>query len=131
MRSQRIPAAEKFLRARAAYFDAVRCGVKELISQALDYRKVRSEATAYAESYQALLLVLLQMAERKDEVEAQTAMAGLATALSVDSVSVDITDYRGGRRQASLVAPTHPLRALWYATWAEMGRYMAQALLHG
>jgi hypothetical protein len=121
VRWPRVPAAEAFLRTRAVYFEAVRCGAKELISQALDYCKVRSEAAAYAESYQALLAVLLQMAESKDEVEAQTALGGLATALSVDSVSVDITDYRGGRRQAALVAPTHPLRALWYATWAEVG----------
>ena len=120
VRWPRIAAAETFLRARAVYFDALRCGRKELITQAADYSKTRSEAAAYAESYQALLASLLQMAESEDAVEAQAALTGLATVLSVDSVSVDITDYHGARRQAALVAPTHPLRAIWYATWAEV-----------
>ena len=63
-----------------------------------------------------------KMADTDDELESQTALAGIATALSIDSVSVDLTDYRGGRRHAALVAPTHPIRALWYATWAEVGQ---------
>lgn len=126
IRWPRIPAAEAFLRSRSVYFDAVRSGRKELISQATDCRKTRAEAVAYAESYQTLLSSLLKSAGSEDEVEAQAALTGLATVLSIDSVSVDLSDYRGGRRQAALVAPTHPLRALWYATWAEVAESWLQ-----
>ena len=46
--------------------------------------------------------------------------------LALDTITLDILNHKGERREAALIAPTHPLRALWLTTWAEV----AEAWLH-
>ena len=123
------PAGERFLAARARYFQAVRCGTLELVTQGIDATVHTEHASAYAEAYLELLADLTWCAEAASKSDSQRAFADLRKVLALDSVLLAIVDYRGRRRDAVLVAPTHPLRALWFATWAKLGaRWVAAAM---
>ena len=39
----------------------------------------------------------------------------------MDTVRLVVEDYRGKIREAAVVAPTHPLRALWHLAWSLLG----------
>lgn len=112
----------EFLGARAAWFEAVRSGVSELVTQAADLLALRPLAIAYADAYQSLIAELLRRAEPSDSSDGRAALSDLWRMLTLDTVTVAVTDHRGRRREAALVAPTHPLRVLWFAAWAETGR---------
>lgn len=114
-------ASERFLEARTRYFAAVRSGTSELVTQAVDAGANAELASDYAGAYLALLADLAQRAEATTKSESQRAFADLRKILALDSVLLAIVDHRGRRRDAVLVAPTHPLRALWFATWAKLG----------
>ena len=120
------PLTQTFLAARARYFTALRAGGKELVTQAADLRQLRSLIVAYAEAYEALVAHLLQRAESASEAESQRTLFELRHVLALDTITLDILNHKGERREAALIAPTHPLRALWLATWAEV----AEAWLH-
>jgi hypothetical protein len=120
------PSAQTFLAARARYFMALRAAGKELVTQAADLRRLRSLIVAYAEAYQALVAHLLQRAESAADVDSQRILFELRHVLALDTITLDILNHKGERREAALIAPTHPLRALWLATWAEV----AEAWLH-
>lgn len=120
-------AVSLFLAARARYFEAVRSGSKELITQGADLRSLRRLVTEYADAYGRLVHDRLRRAASESGAAAQEALAELRRILAVDTVALAIRDYRGRRRDAALVAPTHPLRALWLVTWAELS---AQWLVH-
>ena len=47
--------------------------------------------------------------------------------LSVDTVRLVVEDYRGQVREAALIAPVHPLRALWQLAWAQLGAAWVRA----
>ena len=112
-------ATANFLVARAAYFEAIRGGARELVTQAADLRALRPLIARYANAYQELVQALLHLAESGGQT-AKQALSDLRKALVVDTVNLAIRDHRGRRREAALVAPTHPLRALWLAAWAEL-----------
>ena len=120
-----------FLDARTAWFNAVRSGASELITQAADLLTLRPLAFAYATTYQRLIAALLREAEAGDDAEGKAALADLWRMLTLDTVTVDVIDHRGHRREAALVAPTHPLRVLWFAAWAEMGAQWLEAARKG
>jgi hypothetical protein len=120
------PSTQTFLAARAHYFTALRAAGKELVTQAADLRQLRSLIVAYAEAYQALVAHLLQRAESAVDVDSQHILFQLRHVLALDTIALDILNHKGERREAALIAPTHPLRALWLATWAEV----AEAWLH-
>jgi hypothetical protein len=115
-------ATDEFLAARAAYFDAVRADSRGLITQGADLRSLRPLAIEYASAYLGLIQDLGRRAEVGGTVGSRRAFADLRRVLTVDAVSLAITDHRGRRREATLLGPTHPLRALWLATWAELGK---------
>ena len=69
---------------------------------------------------------LLQRAESAADVDGQHILFELRHVLALDTITLDILNHKGERREAALIAPTHPLRALWLATWAEV----AEAWLH-
>lgn len=122
------PAGERFLEARTRYFEAVRGGTAELVTQGIDAGAHAELASEYAEAYLELLADLKRRAEATAKGDAQRAFADLRKVLALDSVLLAIVDHRGRRRDAVLVAPTHPLRALWFATWAKLGaRWVAAA----
>jgi hypothetical protein len=120
----RWPSIEKcreFLAARQDWFAAVRASASELVTQAANFRSLRPLAVRYAEAYQQLIGALLQRVEVSDSPQSKTALGDLWRMLTLDTVTVAVIDHRGRRREAALVAPTHPLRVLWFAAWAETG----------
>jgi DNA phosphorothioation-dependent restriction protein DptH len=120
-------AVESFLAARARYFEAVRAGERELISQAADFLTLQEDCAEYVAAYRDLLRDLRQKIERGAGTDQQRAIIALRTALAVDTVSVTLTDFRGNVREAALVGPTHPLRALWLATWSHVAQHWLSA----
>ena len=121
-------ASERFLEARNRYFEGVRGGTSELVTQGIDADAHADLAGDYAEAYLELLADLMRRAEATAKSDSQRAFSDLRKMLALDSVLLAIVDYRGRRRDAVLVAPTHPLRALWFATWAKLGaRWVAAA----
>lgn len=121
------PATKGFLAARARYFEIVRNGTKELVTQGVDFNYAQSAIMDYASAYLDLVRELGRRAESLTPLESQRAFSDLRKVLAVDSVFLAITDHRGRRREAVLVAPTHPLRALWLAVWAELGKVWLDA----
>ncbi|MFK9902966.1 hypothetical protein ACJEPZ_28710, partial [Klebsiella pneumoniae] len=77
---------------------------------------------AYAESYLDLVRNLIRQAEMTSGVERQQHLQSLRNVLAVDSIHVILTDFRGRHREAVLVSPTHPLRALWLNSWVTLGK---------
>lgn len=119
---------ERLLKARTRYFEAVRGGTSELVTQGVDAGAHAGLASDYAEAYLELLADLSRRAEVTEKSDSQRAFGDLRKVLALDSVLLAIVDHRGRRRDAVLVAPTHPLRALWFATWAKLGaRWVAAA----
>ncbi|MFE5485854.1 hypothetical protein [Streptomyces sp. NPDC056527] len=117
-----------FLRARRAYFDAVLGAGNEesegegLVTEAHDLDLLRPSLVAYAESYTELVAEQLRHMERVVDEGRGAALAALAELQQIDCVEVALTDGVGRRDTVLLVSPTHPLRALWLATWADLGR---------
>jgi hypothetical protein len=109
-----------YLDARAAYFDAIRRGQRELISQAADFLALRGAAIAYAGAYRDLIGDMVARVERLSGADQQKALLAMRTALAIDIVRTVVTDYRGRVREAAIIGPTHPLRALWQVGWAEL-----------
>lgn len=117
-----------FLSARRAWFDAVRQGTSELVTQGADFLSLRPVAIDYADAYRALVEALLSRARAASGAEAQGHLGDLWRVLSLDTVVLTVSDHRDRRREAALVAPTHPLRVLWFTAWSEMGdRWLSAA----
>jgi DNA phosphorothioation-dependent restriction protein DptH len=126
-----IDECREFLDARQGWFDAMRGGTSELVTQAADLRALRPLAVAYADAYQRLVGALLRRAEASDSPGVRAALGDLWRILTLDTVTVAVIDHRGRRREAALVAPTHPLCVLWFAAWAEMGAQWLEAARKG
>lgn len=120
-------AVREFLDARAAYFARVQQGSKELVSQGLDFLAAASEVLSYAGAYVDLLKDLSTKIEREAGSDQLKAIVALRAALAVDSVRLVVEDYRGHVREAALLAPLHPLRALWQLGWAQLGAAWVRA----
>lgn len=117
----------RFLEARSAWFDVVRSGAAELITQAADFLENHPLAIEYADAYRELLKELLSQASGSSSGDTRVDSSALGRFLTLDTVSLTILDYRGHRREAALLAPTHPLRVLWWATWARTGESWVEA----
>jgi hypothetical protein len=111
-----------FLAAREEFFAAVRKDTVELIMQGLSFRDSEKECLAYAESYLDLVKSFIRQAETTSGAERQQHLHVLRNVLAVDSIHVILTDFRGRHREAVLVSPTHPLRALWLSSWVTLGK---------
>ena len=114
-------AVRSFLDARATCFDRVVQGNGTLVSQGLDYLRNGPEVLAYAAAYSDLLGDLAAKVEREAGSDQLKAIVSLRSVLTVDTVRLVIENYRGHVREAALIAPTHPLRALWQLVWARLG----------
>lgn len=120
-------AVRGFLDARAAYFARVLQGSKGLVSQGLDFLAAAPDIIAYAGAYADLLKDLSTKVERESGGDQLKAIVALRAALGVDSVRLVVEDYRGHVREAALLGPTHPLRALWQLGWARLGAAWVRA----
>ena len=114
-------AVRSFLDARATYFGRVVQGNRSLVSQGLDCLGSGPAVLAYAAAYNDLLGDLATNVEREAGSDQLKAIVSLRSALTVDTVRLVLGDYRGRAREAALIAPTHPLRALWRLAWAQLG----------
>jgi hypothetical protein len=110
--------AQRFCEARAAFFSAVIDGDRQLVMQGADLIGLKELAQNYAAGYVAWLEAVLAKAASGDEIVARSAFDELKEALSLDTVSLFLRDYRGKQRDAILLGPIHPLRALWHTAWA-------------
>lgn len=115
-------AMASFLAAREEMFVAVRKDTAELIMQGLSFRDAEKECLAYAEAYLDLVRNLIRQAETTSGAERQQHLHALRNVLAVDSIHVILTDFRGRHREAVLVSPTHPLRAIWLSSWVSLGK---------
>lgn len=113
---------QSFLSAREQYFSAVRAGKFELVSQGLSVFNTEPQCIAYAMAYLNLVRDLTRQCELTTHTNRQRSLQALRNVLAVDSVHVIIVDFRGRHKEAALVSPTHPLRALWSLCWATLGR---------
>lgn len=115
-------AMASFLAAREELFAAVRKNTAELIMQGLSFRDAEKACLVYAEAYLDLVRNLIRQAETTSAAERQQHLQALRNVLAVDSIHVILTDFRGRHREAVLVSPTHPLRALWLSSWVALGK---------
>ena len=114
-------AVRSFLDARSAYFASIVQGTRGLVSQGLDFLRNAPAVLAYAAAYHDLLGDLSTKVERAAGSDQLKAIVSLRSALTVDTIRLVVQDYRGQVREAALIAPTHPLRALWQLAWAQLG----------
>ncbi len=120
--------ARRFGEARAELFSAVLQGDQQLIVQGADLLELMIPARNYADAYVAWLEAALARGAAPDASTARQGFEELRVALGVDSVSLVLRDYRGRRREAVLLGPTHPLRIVWHAAWAQLARcWLARA----
>ncbi len=92
-----------------------------MVSQGLDLLSNGPAVLAYAAAYVDLLKDLFTKVERETGAGQLDTIVVLRSALAVDTVRLVVKDYRGQVREAALIAPTHPLRALWQLAWAQLG----------
>lgn len=115
----RSVAVDAFLAARTRYFEAI-AGRDSLITQGADLSTTRAAAAAYATAY-ADVLTDLRNRLGQGGADRDRVRTDLRTMLATDMIRLVLSDYRGRVREAALLGPTHPLRALWLASWAELG----------
>jgi hypothetical protein len=119
-------AMKSFLATRKEFFSVVRKDQSDLTLQGFPFRDAEKECQAYAEAYLDLLTHLMKQASGDSRA---SNLQALCDALAVDSVSVRLSDFHGSHhKEAILVSPTHPLRALWLTSWAVLGNNWIQEL---
>ena len=109
----------------------VRKDSAELSMQGLLFHDSEKECLAYAERYLDLVRNLIRQAEMTSGGERQQHLRSLRNVLSVDSIHVILTDFRGRHREAVLVSPTHPVRALWLNSWVTLGKDWIEKIKSG
>ncbi len=119
----RSAAVESFLAARVLYFQSVRMGDKDMITQGRDLADLSATCEEYASTYRDLIGDLRAKIEKTDGADQQRLISGLRAVLSIDTVRVFVADFRGRIREAAIICPTHPLRALWFSLWARVSRH--------
>ncbi|MGW0755564.1 methylation-associated defense system ATP-binding protein MAD8 [Streptomyces sp. NPDC002814] len=123
---------DAYLQARAELFAAVRRdaeGTAPLVVEATDPRTVRKETDAYAEAYLRAVNRCVRALENPRGSTGDRDRAELALLLRTDTLQVDLTDARGGRRRVIIVAPTHPLRMLWWSGQAALADHWLERLV--
>lgn len=127
-------ATQTFLETRSQYFEAIcqdRENDQQLVTQAANFYQLQDLVARYASTYQAAIHYQLeQIRSTKGDLQQQS-LSALRTLLAVDTVALTLVDYRGQTREAALISPTHPLRALWLATWAQVGQSWIQQASSG
>lgn len=124
-------ACDSFLIARSELFGLIQGedgrGVVELARTSA----IEDDVLNYAAAYSELVGHALRRVETAGSDQQKPALEVLSAVLSVDSVAVCLTDFKGGRRTGYLVAPTHPLRLLWLACWSKLATAWADQLRSG
>ncbi len=115
---RRLASVEPFLSRRRELFRLIRGSAGDVIETVRWSTDLTSRARAYARAYRDVL--------------AESEIGGDTRApLLIDTLRLRLEDS-GRSEQAVVVLPTHPLRILWYAAYAElMARWEAQLLAAG
>ncbi|MDR0655895.1 MAG: hypothetical protein LBG22_06225 [Treponema sp.] len=124
-------AYNSFLAARETFFNSIRQNQSCVIMQGLSFAHTENECLMYAEAYLNLIKSILHIAETSEGMEKQQYLETLRNITAVDSIHIILTDYRGKSREAMLIAPTHPLRTLWFLGWSALGRDWINVLKEG
>lgn len=122
---------DHFLDVRREYFEAILHGEKNLVTQGADFLALTEICGEYAEAYSDLLSELSENALHGVGLEQQAAISNLRKALLIDTIRITLTDFAGNKREAVLVAPTHPLRVLWMAEWSRLAQDWLLAVSSG
>ncbi|MEV7435280.1 methylation-associated defense system ATP-binding protein MAD8 [Streptomyces griseoviridis] len=115
-----------YLRARAAVFDLLALpgatdGASDvLVVEGADPRALRAAAEAYAEAYLTAVTACLRALDRPGASDMDRRRTRLHGLLRTDTLTVHLHDTTGSRRTVVLVAPTHPLRMLWWGGQAAL-----------
>ena len=121
------PSVQAFLAAREGYFQQIRQGQLELTTQGLSIADAKQQCINYASAYLELLQELTTQS-RQEQGSNNKTIQSLRIVLAADSIHVVITDFRGRHKEAAIVSPTHPLRALWYLCWSELANHWISEL---
>jgi hypothetical protein len=124
-------AYNSFLASRESFFASVRQNQSCIITQGLSFFKVENECVAYVETYLDLVKNILRLAEMSEGIERQRHLETLRNIIAVDAIHVVLTDYRGKNREAMLIAPTHPLKIIWFLGWTSLGKDWINMLKEG
>jgi hypothetical protein len=108
--------SKQFLDARSDYLNSL-CGEEEMITQGADLTALRPLASQYASAYRELLDDLEKVYEEAAASQRDAIRRQIRAVLSLDQVRITVTDHMNRSRNAILLGPTHPLRALWLTTW--------------
>lgn len=115
-----------YLRARADLFgrfalpQATDDASDVLVVEGVDPRVLREAVETYAEAYLVAVTACLRALDRPNASRADEWRARLHTLLRTDTLTVRLHDTDGSRRTVVLVAPTHPLRMLWWSGQAAL-----------
>ena len=110
---------QNFIKARTEYFDLIK-GDNDYLSVVHDFSSSSQQAYSYAQTYlEYLTAVYTNILDGADESKALSAL------LAIDSIEIILWQYDGSYKQARLLGPTHPLRALWLSGWSSLADYWA------
>ncbi|MFB7643188.1 hypothetical protein ACFC0S_27710 [Streptomyces sp. NPDC056084] len=99
-----------------------------LVVEGVDPRPLREAVESYAETYLSAVTACLRALDRPNASDAERWRATLHRLLRTDTVAVRLHDIDGSRRTAILVAPTHPLRMLWWSGQAALADHWLEQL---
>ncbi|MFD7131368.1 hypothetical protein [Streptomyces sp. NPDC059894] len=124
----------EYLRARAELFgrlalpEATDGASDVLVVEGADPRSLRPAVEAYAEAYLTALTTCLRALDRPGTRDTDRRRARLHSLLRTDTLTVHLHDTDGSRRTVVLVAPTHPLRMLWWSGQAALADHWLEQL---
>ena len=121
-------AYDSFLAARQELFKLIQGEDKRGVVEITRMSAIEEAILNHAASYSELIGHVLRRVETAGPDQLKTALEELNSVLSVDSVSVFLTDFKGGRRTGYLASPTHPLRLIWLASWSRLSNSWADQL---
>ena len=110
-----------FLSVRKKYLNAIDSGAG-LISQAADFLNLKGLVYEYAQAFFDLINDQRIKIAQLSGTEQLAAIGVLRSILCLDTVRVTISNYSEITKEAILVGPIHPLRALWFASWAAISQ---------
>jgi DNA phosphorothioation-dependent restriction protein DptH len=111
---------QNFLAARSKYFQEFT--TESNLAQSIDLTTLEESCLEYANTYYAWLNDIKSRLKQVNENNYQD-LQELKQALTIDTIYLTLKDFRENAKEAILVGPTHPLRALWFVTWAKIAQH--------
>ncbi|WP_055526642.1 methylation-associated defense system ATP-binding protein MAD8 [Streptomyces graminilatus] len=99
-----------------------------LVVEGMDPRALRDVVEAYGEAYLAAVTACVRALDRPNTPDADRRRTTLHQLLRTDTLAVRLHDIDGSRRSLVLVAPTHPLRMLWWSGQAALADHWLDRL---